>query len=320
MSGGNFVMHSKMNALALIGTTVLVASVAAQTLPDSTITTTTGVTTGPMVRAKSKITMRIDNMDAAPVKGAPFCATVTTEHTQLFADGNRIHTTDSSALCRDTEGRTRREADLNLLGAAPQTSAPKLITIDDPVAGFRYLLDTDNKVAHKMALLPDGSAGGGIGVAGTAGSPPKGERVMIYQRTGGGPEPGSNVFFHKEVVNKAGEESSEPPPATENIGDQTIDGIHATGTRMITTIPSGKMGNEKPIVVTSERWYSSELKAIVMTKHSDPWAGDLKTQFTNVNASEPDAALFTVPGDYKIVDDKAGPFTIQMFSPASPPQ
>jgi hypothetical protein len=62
------------------------------------------------------------------------------------------------------------------------------------------------------------------------------------------------------------------------------------------------------------------LKAIVMTKHSDPWAGDLKTQFTNVNASEPDAALFTVPGDYKILDDKAGPFTIQMFSPASPPQ
>jgi len=167
--------------------------------------------------------------------------------------------------------------------------------------------------------LPDGSAGGGIGVAGAAGSPPKGERVMIYQRTGGS-EPGPNVFFHKEVVNKAGEDSSEPPPVTENLGDQTIDGIHATGTRMTTTIPSGKMGNEKPIVVTSERWYSSELKAIVMTKHSDPWAGDLKTQFTNVNPSEPDAALFTVPGDYKIVDDKAGPFTIQMFSPASPPQ
>ena len=78
-----------------------------------------------------------EKMDAEPVKGAPFCATVTTEHTQNFADGNRIHTSDNSSLCRDSEGRTRREATLNLMGAAAQTDAPKLITIMDPVAGRR---------------------------------------------------------------------------------------------------------------------------------------------------------------------------------------
>jgi hypothetical protein len=76
------------------------------------------------------------------------------------------------------------------------------------------------------------------------------------------------------------------------------------------------MGNEQPIVVTSERWYSPELKATVMTKHNDPWAGELKTQFTRVNTSEPEPSLFTVPGDYKIVDEKAGPFMIQLPSPA----
>jgi hypothetical protein len=264
------------------------------------------------------ISMHVDSMDAAPAKGAPFCATVTTEHTQLLADGNRIHTTDSSELCRDSEGRTRREAGLNLLGAAPQTSAPKLITIDDPVAGVRYLLDADNKVAHKTALA-DGPATVGIRVAGSAGAPAKGGQVMIYDGTDTG-NSGSNVMFHKVFVNKAGPDSSEPEPSSENLGNQTIDGIQAMGTRMTTTIPSGKMGNEKPIVVTSERWYSSELKATVMSKHSDPWAGDLKTQFTNVTASEPDASLFTVPSDYKIVEDKAGPFTIQMASPGRPAQ
>lgn len=314
-------MRLKMNALALIATTVLVAGMSAQTLPDSANpATATAGAPGPMVQARSgMVTMRVrdDNMDAAPVKGAPFCATVTTEHTQLLADGNRIHTTDSSALCRDSEGRTRREAGLNLLGAAPQMSAPKLVTIEDPVAGVRYLLNTDNKVAHKMALLPGGPAGGGISVAGVAGAPPKGEHVMIYQGTGG-PGPGPDVFFRKVVINKAGQDSNEPAPTTENLGDQTIEGIHATGTRMTTTIPSGKMGNEKPIVVTSERWYSSELKATVMTKHNDPWAGELKTQFTNVNTSEPDASLFAVPSDYQVVHDKAGPFTIQMYSPTPP--
>ena len=35
----------------------------------------------------------------------------------------------------------------------------------------------------------------------------------------------------------------------------------------------------------------------VMTKHNDPWAGELKTQFTGVNTAEPDPSLFTVPAD-----------------------
>jgi len=33
---------------------------------------------------------------------------------------------------------------------------------------------------------------------------------------------------------------------------------------------------------------------------------------------EPDPSLFTVPSDYKIVDDKDGPVTVRMVSPAPP--
>jgi hypothetical protein len=55
-----------------------------------------------------------------------------------------------------------------------------------------------------------------------------------------------------------------------------------------------------------------------MTKHADPWAAELETQFTNVNTSEPDPSLFTVPSDYKIVDDRDGPVTIRMVGPAPP--
>ena len=215
-----------------------------------------------------------DNMDVTPVKGAPFCAAVTTEHTQSFADGNRIHTAENSNICRDSEGRTRRDASLNLLGAGPQAPAPKLITILDPVAGVRYMLDSENKVAHKMTLPPPGSAPDrGL---------PKGGQVFIMRSAGGAGGPGFSTNTNM-MYRKAGQDSDEPSPTTENLGDQTINGIHATGTRITTTIPSGKMGNDKPIVVTSERWYSPDLKATVMTKHDDPWAGELETQFTNVN-------------------------------------
>jgi hypothetical protein len=262
--------------------------------------------------------MHVDGMDAAPVKGAPFCATVMTEHTQSLADGNRIHTTDSSMLCRDSEGRTRREAGLNLLGATQQASAPKLITITDPVAGVRYLLDTENKIAQKMPLPPEG----GFTAAGGAGANLREKQVMIYQRTGGpGPGgPGPDVFFNDVMVRKAGPDSGEAAPKSESLGDQTIDGIHVTGTRMTHIIPAGKMGNEKPITVTSERWYSPELKATISTKHDDPWAGELKTDFKNVNTGEPDASLFSVPADYKVMDVKDGPIRIKLHGPAQPQQ
>jgi len=258
-------------------------------------------------------------MDVAPVKGSPFCATVTNDHIQMFADGNKIHTTENSSLCRDSEGRTRRESQLNLLGAVPQGGAPKIITIEDPVAGVRYTLDSLAKVARKMPMgvdtmppVPPGEMSKG------------GENVMFYSKTGGGEGhgvAGANVFFDKRVVMTTGgriNTGGEAPPNSESLGDQMIGGIHATGTKITTTIPAGQMGNEQPINVVSENWYSPELKATVMTKHSDPWAGQLTTQFTNVTTTEPDASMFTVPSDYKVVDDKDGPFTIRIKPPVTP--
>jgi len=297
-------MRLNKSILALASILTLATGATAQMSPDSTLM----LSGGPMQSRPGMVTMRVEGMDAAPIKGAPFCATVVTEHTQSLSDGNRIHTTDNSMLCRDSEGRTRREAGVNLLGAAPQTSLPKLITIVDPVAGARYLLDAENKIAQKMPLLP----GEGPEAEGAPGSPGKSGQIMIYQRTGG---PGSDVVFNKMIVNKTGPDSGESAPARENLGDQTIDGIHATGTRLTTTIPAGKMGNEKPIVVTSERWYCPELKATIMTKHDDPWAGELKTEFKNVSTSEPDSSLFTVPADYKVVDVKDGPIKVRLTPP-----
>jgi hypothetical protein len=311
---------SKTMVLVFVINVSLAATAAAQA-PDSAPVFVGGGAAAPVTKG-AMMGLSVDAVDAAPVKGAPFCASITTEHTQMFADGNRIHTTDASTLCRDSEGRTRREAGINLLGAATEKPTGKLVTIFDPVAGSRYVLDSESKTAHKMAtpLLKPGAIGGESGANAAF---EKGERVMVYHTEGGpGPglgAPGPDTFFNQVFVRK-GEHGDGPTPVTENLGDQTIDGIRATGTRITTTIPAGKMGNEQPITVTSERWFSPELKITVMTKHNDPWAGELKTQFTNVNASEPDASLFTVPADYKVVEDKAGPVTIRFAQPAAPGQ
>ena len=54
-------------------------------------------------------------------------------------------------------------------------------------------------------------------------------------------------------------------------------GRHA-GTTIV--IPAGAIGNQQPITVTSEQWFSPDLEILVMTRHSDPRSGE--TSYTPV--------------------------------------
>jgi TonB family protein len=88
----------------------------------------------------------------------------------------------------------------------------------------------------------------------------------------------------------------------ESLGKQTIEGVEAEGTRNTITIPAGTIGNERAIQIVSERWYSAELQAVVMTKHSDPRFGETTYRLTNISRGEPDHSLFEVPAGYTISD------------------
>ena len=92
-------------------------------------------------------------------------------------------------------------------------------------------------------------------------------------------------------------------PEVQQLGTQNIEGVEAEGTRTVTTIPAGKIGNERPIEIVYETWYSKELQMIIYSKHSDPRFGEQTYRLTNINRSEPDPSLFTVPADYKIVSE-----------------
>ena len=88
----------------------------------------------------------------------------------------------------------------------------------------------------------------------------------------------------------------------EELGQQVVEGVLATGTRTTTTLPAGTIGNEQPIVVVSEQWFSEDLKILVMTKHSDPRSGETTYRLTNVVQAEPARSLFEVPADYTLKD------------------
>jgi hypothetical protein len=200
------------------------------------------------------------------VAGAPFTAKISTHTTQVLADGNRIVRSTSGSLARDGQGRSRRDMTLPAIGpwAAAGKSAPQVAFINDPVAGARYILEPDRKIARKMT----GHAHAGD-------------------------------FLKSKPMREFGAKR-EAETTTTSLGTQAINGISAEGTRYTRTIPAGEIGNEKPIVIVTERWFSSELQTTVMTKRSDPRMGETVFQLTNVQKQEPDASLFQVPADYTV--------------------
>ena len=102
------------------------------------------------------------------------------------------------------------------------------------------------------------------------------------------------------------------PPASaarkiEPLGKRMIEGVEAEGMRSTITLPAGQVGNDRPLEIVSERWYSRELAIFVMSRHSDPRLGENTYQVTNLKREEPDPSLFRVPADYKIREGKVSP-------------
>ena len=86
------------------------------------------------------------------------------------------------------------------------------------------------------------------------------------------------------------------------LGTRSIEGVVAEGTRSTFILPAGRIGNERPIEVVSERWYSSELQTRVMSRHSDPRFGETVYQLKNFSLAEPSSDLFEVPLDCDIAE------------------
>jgi hypothetical protein len=235
-----------------------------------------------------------------PVKGAPYSAEAVTETTQTLPDGNRIVNRSSSMLYRDSEGRERREESFNKLGAWNAEGEPtKAIFISDPVAKTSYTLDTKTHTAHKMPspvlqTVTSGPNSASIQTFVHAERMSSDAAPVIAGRAVGG-DVGVNAWYH--TFN-----SEKTPSKTEQLGKMTIEGVQAEGTRTTTTIPAGQIGNEWPIDIVSERWYSAELQMTVLSKNSDPRRGETVYKLTGINRSEPLRSMFEVPADFSVVD------------------
>jgi hypothetical protein len=237
------------------------------------------------------------------VPNAPYIAVAVTETKQTLADGNVIDRQVQSNVFRDSQGRTRKETTLQGVGPLAVSGQNKtFVTIHDPTLSTAYVLNADKKLATKFSTSPRG---------------PKNQGQLQGK---------FEARMQTEIANGT--------LKTEDLGTKTISGMVTHGTRYTHTIPSGSIGNEKPVVVISERWYSPDLQIVVKSVRNDPRFGQTTYTLcgpepsnlrgsancsTNILLQEPAATLFLVPADYTVQQGAPGGHGKGMHRGGPPP-
>lgn len=180
----------------------------------------------------------------------------------------------------------RKEISLRTIGPlAANGDAPQLVVVEDPVTGLRFILNLKEKTAYKVTLAP-------------------GARES-----------------RREGLKPHFERMGEPDMIkTESLGTQVIDGVSAEGTRTTQTVPAGRIGNEKPITIVSEVWFSPDLQTVLTTRRSDPRFGETLYKLTNIQRAEPSSSLFQVPGDFSVQEGRDGMRMFRFEHAPEPPK
>ncbi len=282
---------------------------------------------------------------ATAQKNAPFSADEVNESVQVLADGNRIVHNSTGKMYRNSEGRIRRESKGGNGGSFGMSYffAPS-VSIVDPVIRQKYELDS----VLKTATIYDMNGGNRVAIAPSANGfdlktteatleklraegkltgvhDAKATQELIAELKAEGRLDNVQIIAGGQgiktgIVNGIGSTldayaagfggaaKSRYETKSEDLGTRDFEGVAAEGTRRTTTIPADAIGNERPIEVVYERWYSKELGVVVYSKTTDPRTGEQTYKLTNILRSEPDPSLFAVPTEYKKVGQQGATY------------
>ncbi|MEQ1605055.1 MAG: hypothetical protein ABL999_09315 [Pyrinomonadaceae bacterium] len=272
-------------------------------------------------------------------KNSPLSAEEVNESVQTLADGNRIVRSSTSKFYRNSEGRIRREGKSATGGMFGTTfSFTPGVSIVNPVMGQKITLDSELKTARVLELA---QAQKGLAIAGsrltTADVGPEiiearkakellaGKLLQNEVRVGVplsihpiGPGVATTIVGSgQNGLAYASSENSKYETRNEELGTRDFEGVSAEGTRRTTIIPAGAIGNDRPIEIVYERWFSKEIGMVVYSKNNDPRFGEQTYKLINIVRAEPDSSLFAVPTEYKKTTGNGTVYRVSSTSPAT---
>lgn len=258
------------------------------------------ITTSPPAEPKTPYhgmaTFQAPRYGPRPIVGAPYYGEEVSQHEQTLANGTQINETKTlRKIWRDSEGRTRIERDLVVVSSSK--SAPAIVQITDPVAGYIYTLDTARRIAHRVVAPPP------------PGGPQTGnpDRMPIRAASRAGTAGSLGGTFTPSVRQTTDGQGHQV--TIEELGTKAIDGILVEGTRRTTVYPTGSQGNDRPLKVIVESWWSPDVKVMMLSMTDNPRSGVTTVKITHLDTQEPDSELFSLPVGYTIVDETR-PFNI----------
>ncbi len=166
---------------------------------------------------------------------------------------------------------------------------------------------------QSVVRLPASAASAGTVVLTLPGSPGAGQNSSLPPLPPMPPVPASVSVASLALAPRG-------PGVDTPLGTREIEGVKANGERTTWTIEAGKVGNEKPIVITREVWTAPELMLTVLSRDVDPRTVETNYRLGNLKRGEPDPALMRVPADYQVQRPSDGPRQpLPPAPPATPP-
>lgn len=213
----------------------------------------------------------LESIVIPPKANAPFFATLHTDWVRGSPDSGTFTLVNERRIARDSSGRIYQECWFLVPKNGNVKSQMNAIQISDPNAHTLYtcMLLVTPKVCTLTYYLPS--------------------TATVYNVTGvpAGPLPNDAGYVTRE-----------------DIGHQTMLGLDTAGTRETVTYNPGVIGNDQKINLTREYWYADQLGINVLSKRTDPSFGTQLFTITEITLSEPDAELFELPKDFKVVDHR----------------
>ncbi len=206
--------------------------------------------------------------------GVPYSATLKTTFEQKLPDGNTIHGVTRARQARDSSGKTLSEMVSGCVrGEDGQPHARLQVNVNDPVNKTHMFWQVDD-MAPKIA-----------------------------RSSSNNPPPRTPLTPQELEARRKATQLQQPPRSEfhqEDLGMKTINGVMASGSRTVRTIPAGEVGNQQPLEIVDEFWQSRDMALVLLRIHDDPRQGKSTTEYEELTLGEPDAALFALPAGYKV--------------------
>ena len=209
----------------------------------------------------------IQSIYVPPLPNAPFTATVSTVTIRKLDDGSTVTNQNHRTIARDAAGRIYQERRNFLPAGDARENTITQIELSDPLAHMLITCHPGNQMCT---------------IGSYSGTP------LPAQVIPAGPNASGTGYLNRAAL-----------------GDKIVNGVETVGTRETSTVNLGQFGNNPPIVVVKEFWYSPVLGINVIEKRQDPRFGEQSFAVSDITLGEPDTRLFQMPANFKVVDLRA---------------